>query len=144
MLMPANFSSIVGEFIATSLPKYCPTIARNRYHNGHPDLVPVGLYHDDAAQYGHEGIEIKASRYLRGWQGHNPETTWLLVFCFASNIPADALKGAGPRPFRFMLVAGALLATEDWAFSGRSTTSRRTITASVTKSGYDKMLANWI
>ncbi len=32
----------------------------------------------------------------------------------------------------------------DWLFSGRSATSRRTITASVTESGYQKMLANWV
>jgi hypothetical protein len=33
---------------------------------------------------------------------------------------------------------------QDWSFSGRSASSRRTITASVTKSGYEKMSANWI
>ena len=25
MLMPANFSSIVGEFMISTIPKYCPT-----------------------------------------------------------------------------------------------------------------------
>ena len=29
MLMPANFSSMVGEFITSNLPKHCPTIAKN-------------------------------------------------------------------------------------------------------------------
>src|SRR5918992_1235671 len=38
MLMPANFSSIVGEFMSSSIPKHCPTIVKNQYHNGHPDL----------------------------------------------------------------------------------------------------------
>jgi hypothetical protein len=32
----------------------------------------------------------------------------------------------------------------DWSFSGRSEVSRRTITASVTKYGYQKMMSNWI
>src|SRR5437762_5985786 len=41
MLMSANFSSLVGEFIAASLPKYCASIVKNRYHNGHPDLLPA-------------------------------------------------------------------------------------------------------
>jgi len=36
-LMPANFSSIVGEFINISIPKYCPGLVKNQYHNGHPD-----------------------------------------------------------------------------------------------------------
>jgi len=38
MLMPANFSSIVGEFMASTIPKYCKSIVKNKFHNGHPDL----------------------------------------------------------------------------------------------------------
>jgi hypothetical protein len=47
-------------------------------------------------------------------------------------------------PFRFLKVVGAQLTEQDWLFSGRSETSRRTITASVTTSGFQKMEANWI
>jgi hypothetical protein len=144
MLMPANFSSIVGEFMGSSIPKYCSTLAKNQYHNGHPDLIPAGRFPNDAVQHADEGIEIKASRYLRGWQGHNPEDAWLMVFVFDSNRPVDATKGVAPKPFHFVMVVGARLTKADWLFSGRSETSRRTITASVTKSGYAKMLANWI
>lgn len=144
MLMPANFSSIVGEFMSSSIPKHCPTIVKNQYHNGHPDMIPKGRFPNDAVQHADEGIEIKGSRYLKGWQGHNPEDTWLMVFAFDSNRPADAAKGIAPRPFKFVMVVGARLTKEDWLFAGRSETSRRTITASVTKSGYEKMMANWI
>jgi hypothetical protein len=98
------------------------------------------MYPGDAAQHVSEGIEMKASRYLRGWQGHNPEDVWLMVFVFDCNRPADLV----PRSFRFEMVVGAQLSKSDWIFSGRSTTSRRTITASVTDSGYQKMTANWI
>jgi hypothetical protein len=144
MLMPANFSSVVGEFVISNIPRHCATLAKNRYHNGHPDLVPAGRFLGNAVQHATEGIEIKASRYRRGWQGHNPEDTWLLVFVFDSNRPADAANGIPPRPFRFVMVAGAQLAQADWRYSGRSETSRRTITASVARSGYDKLIANWI
>ena len=144
MLMPANFSSIVGEFMAVSIPRYCTTLAKNWYHNGHPDLIPAGMFENNAVQYTHEGIEIKASRYLRGWQGHNPENIWLMVFVFDSNRPADTSKNIPRKPFRFVQVAGACLTKRDWIFSGRSGTSRRTITASVTESGYRKMMRNWI
>lgn len=145
MFMPANFSSIVGEFIAASIPKYCKTVVRNRYHNGHPDLLPAGKYDGNAAQHaGADGIEIKASRYLKGWQGHNPEDAWLMVFVFRSGRPVDQAKGISLIPFRFLMVAGALLCKEDWLFAGRSETSRRTITASVTKIGLEKMMSNWI
>lgn len=145
MLMPASFSSMVGEFMSSSIPKYCPTVVKNAYHNGHPDVLPAGKYPRDSAQHaGPDGIEIKASRYLKGWQGHNPEDAWLMVFVFEGGRPSDKSKGLKAAPFRFLLVCGALLEKKDWLFAGRSLTSRRTITASVTKAGYDKMMANWI
>jgi len=143
-LMPANFSSIVGEFMHVSIPKYCKGLVKNRYHNGHPDLLPAQRFIKDSAQHASEGIEIKGSRYLRSWQGHNPEDTWLMVFVFDSNRPVDQDSSVAPRPFRFRMVLGAHLDKKDWLFAGRSATSRRTITASVTQSGYDKMVANWI
>ncbi len=107
-------------------------------------MIPAGRFLNDAAQHANEGIEIKGSRYLRGWQGHNPEDIWLMVFVFDSNRPTDGVKGISPRPFQFKAVVGAQLTKDDWLFSGRSETSRRTITASVTETGYQKMVANWI
>lgn len=67
-----------------------------------------------------------------------------MVFCFASGRPTDRDKNIAPAPFRFLMVAGAQLQQSDWLFAGRSATSRRTITASVTKSGYNKMMSNCI
>ncbi len=154
LLMPANFSSMVGEFVIASIPKYCPTLAKNRYHNGHPDLIPAKRFPQNRVQYSDEGIEVKASRYLRGWQGHNPEDVWLMVLVFESNRANDRSIETGDSsldqevvksiPFRFLMVLGAHLEKSDWRFSGRSATSRRTITASVTDTGYQKLMANWI
>jgi hypothetical protein len=145
MLMPANFSSMVGEFIVSNLPKHCPAIAKNAYHNGHPDLLPAGKYPGNSAQHvGVDGIEVKASRYGKGWQGHNPEDVWLMVFVFESGRPSDTSKGKSVVKFRFLAVYGALLEKADWQFAGRSQTSRRTITATVLPSGFAKMEKNWI
>ncbi|MCH8165310.1 MAG: hypothetical protein IH889_06850 [Planctomycetes bacterium] len=143
-LMPANFSSMVGEFMTATIPNHCKTIAKNRYHNGHPDLLPKGRFPGDSIHHGTEGIEVKASRHQSGWQGHNPEDVWLMVFVFDANSSRDAAEGVSPKPFRFVKVVGAQLAKADWNFSGRSKTSRRTITASVTRTGFAKMEANWI
>lgn len=144
ILMPANFSSIVGEFMASNIPKHCKGLVKNRYHNGHPDLIPAGKFPNDAVQYAHDGIELKGSRYLKSWQGHNPEDIWLMVVMFDSNRPVDEGKGIGPKPFKYLRVVGAQLEKKEWLFAGRSEESRRTITASVTASGYQKMMANWI
>ena len=141
-LMPANFSSMVGEYMGASLPRYCPSITRNRYHNGHPDLLPKGMFPGDSVLHTTEGIEVKASRYMSGWQGHNPEDVWLMVFVFDANSSRDVAKDIPAKPFRFVKVVSARLRKDDWRFSGRSETSRRTITASVARSGYEKMEAN--
>lgn len=144
MMMPASFSSMVGEFMNSNIPKYCPTLAKNTYHNGHPDLVPAGMFPGDSVQHHTEGIEVKGSRYSSGWQGHNAEDCWLMVFVYESNRPVDPGKGIAPFPFRFIGVVGAQLTQDDWQFAGRSETSRRTITAAVKPSGKAKMVANWL
>jgi hypothetical protein len=142
IMMSANFSSLVGEFMNAGIPKYCKSLVKNKYHNGHPDMIPAGMFPSDSAQHAAEGIEIKASRYKKSWQGHNPEDTWLMVFVYDSNRPTD--YEANPKPFQFLGVVGERLVKTDWLFAGRSETSRRTITASVTPTGYAKMAANWI
>ncbi len=142
-MMQANFSSLVGEMMGARIPKHCPTVVKNLYHNGHPDVLPAGKYPKDAAQHaGSDGIEIKASRYAHGWQGHNAEDVWLMVFVFQSGRKGPKVK-ATPA-FKFLLVAGAMLTKADWQFSGRSEKSRRTITASVKPAGATKMMSNWI
>jgi hypothetical protein len=143
-LMPANFSSMVGEFLSAGIPKYASGVVRNRYDNGHPDLLPTGAYPGNAGLHAPEGIEVKASRQRSGWQGHNPEGVWLLVFVFDANSSRDEAQGIEPKPFRFLKAVGAKLSKSDWSFSGRSETSRRTITASVARAGYEKMESNWI
>ncbi len=130
--------------MVSSIPKYCTCLVKNQYHNGDPDLIPTGRFPNNATQHASEGVEIKGSRYKSAWQGHNPENIWLMVFIFDSNRPVDAAKGIQPKPFRFIKVVGAYLTENDWTFSGRSETSRRTITASVNQSGSQKMIANWI
>jgi hypothetical protein len=143
-LMPANFSSMVGEFMVVSVPKYCKNLVKNKYHNGHPDLLPKGMFPGDSILHASEGIEVKGSRYEKSWQGHNPEDVWLMVFVFDSNTARDESLGLAPKPFIFKKVVGAKITKDDWIYAGRSSTSRRTITASVTNSGCEKMEANWI
>lgn len=143
-MMPANFSSLVGEFVVSRIPTFCTQLVKNRYHNGHPDLVPKGHYPEDKVLHGDVGIEVKASRHNSGWQGHNAEACWLMIFVFRANAAADVMKSIKPMRFSFRAVYGAQLTKDDWQFSGRSETSRRTITASVKRSGLVKLTKNWI
>jgi len=84
-----------------TLPQHCATLVKNRYHNGHPDLIPTAMFPGNAVQHASEGIEVKASRHSSGWQGHNAEAIWLMVFYFDSNSVNDIPVGIGPRPFCF-------------------------------------------
>ena len=143
-MMQANFSSLVGEFQTSTIPKHCTTLVKNRYHNGHPDMVPKGYFPNDSVQHADVGIEVKGSRYRKAWQGHNAEDCFLIVFVFTSSRPTDSGKGISPAPFGFVEVLGAKLEKTDWQFAGRKEGSRRTITASVKASGFGKMQANWI
>lgn len=139
--MPANTSSIVGEFMHSRIPAHCPGLVQNEYHNGHPDMLPAGMYEGNSMQYADHGIEVKASRYRGGWQGHNAENCWLMVFHYDSNSPNEP----DPiRPFSLNGVFIAKLEEEDWSFAGRSEESRRTITASVLASGRDRMIDNYV
>lgn len=89
IMMSANFSSLVGEFMNSRIPEHCHTLVKNKWHNGHPDLIPPGVFPGDAVQHASSGIEIKASRYDKGWQGHNAEDIWLMVFVYESNRVKD-------------------------------------------------------
>jgi hypothetical protein len=128
VVMQANFSSIVGEFCKAGIPRACPTLVANKYHNGHPDLVPQGMFPGDSVKHAAQGIEVKGSRYRKGWQGHNAEACWLMVFVFASSRPPDVSEGIPPIPFAFVEVFGAQLSESDWLFAGRKKGSKRTIT----------------
>ena len=52
LLMPANFSSLVGELMVATIPRYCSGIVKNQYHNGYPDLLPAKMFSNDAVQRG--------------------------------------------------------------------------------------------
>jgi hypothetical protein len=147
ILMPATFSGMLSEFIVRQLSVHSTTLTRNLYHNGHPDLIPVGRYPGDAIQYGHDGIGVKTSRYSSGWQGHNPENIWLMVFRYR-NDPYKPEKDLRPLeehvPFQIVEVLAAKLEKSDWSAQGRGSGSRRTPTASVVATGTAKLRANWL
>src|SRR5205085_7092579 len=102
-------------------------------------MIPAGAFPGDSVQHAAEGIEIKASRYAKGWQGHNAEGIWLMVFIFSSNRPVDISKKIPAKPFRFRGVFGAQLDKSDWSEAARKAGSRRTATASIRASGFEKM-----
>ncbi|MGH2446332.1 MAG: hypothetical protein ACRDGD_09885 [Candidatus Limnocylindria bacterium] len=144
LMQPAAFSGMLSGLAVESMARETeregahPGLRPNRYHNGRPDLVPRGTYPSDAVQHGDEGIEVKASRAVRGWQGHNIEVGWLMVVQFSTDTTTQPIYGRAPTTIERVMVAS--LDEADWSFSGRSATSRRTPTASVGPTGYAKLI----
>ena len=57
-----------------------------------------------------KGVEIKTSRQSGGWQGHNPEVGWLIVFRYE--------LANGEVPTRFVQILAGDLKAEDWSLVG--------------------------
>lgn len=141
-LSAATFSGVMSELVVEGASKRSATIIKNQHHNGRPDLVPRGYYPEDGCLRGVEGIEVKASRWSNGWQGHNVEDGWILICQYF--IDRDAQPIANRVPTRIDRVLCAQLEESDWSFSGRKEGSRRTPTAAIKRSGVEKLEANAI
>lgn len=132
-LSAAALSGMLSEMIVQGISKRSATVTKNRHHNGRPDLVPRGHYAGDSVLRGEEGIEVKASRYSAGWQGHNIESGWIMIAQYYVQVDEPTLIDR---------VLAAKLDPGDWSFSGRGALSRRTPTASIKKSGVSKLETN--
>ncbi|HLG73482.1 MAG TPA: hypothetical protein VK009_23935 [Chloroflexota bacterium] len=140
LLSAATFSGVMSEFVVEGISKRSAAVVKNTFHNGRPDLVPRGHYGKDGCQQGDEGIEVKASRWSAGWQGHNVESGWIMICQY--NIDTTSLPLEDREPTKIDRILCAQLERDDWSFSGRGATSRRTPTASIRRSAVAKLAAN--
>ncbi len=140
LLLGNSLSGVVSEFLVKNLARASSALEANMKVGGHPDLLPRGHYSSNLVLKGDAGIEVKASIRPGGWQGHNPENCWLMVFRYAVGAQPDGTM----LPLTFIEILCAEVQVVDWAFSGRNGTSRRTPTASITASGVDKLRKNYL
>ena len=116
----------------------------NQKPDGFPDLLPLDndqyAAEDYVIHHGDEGIETKCSKSNGGWQAHNNESAWFIVFRYTRGDPEVAIEDM--EPIRFVQVLAANLDEDDWSHSGRSEESRRTITSSIVGSGMHKLRSN--
>ncbi|MGH9863484.1 MAG: hypothetical protein ACRD35_08680 [Candidatus Acidiferrales bacterium] len=139
--MPGNaFSGLVSEVLVQAIPKHCPHLTKNLRVGGHPDLIPKGHYRGDTILRGDEGVDIKSSKQAGGWQGHNPEEGWVMVFRCQVDTGTEPTRSR--KSFQFVEVLAARLTRRDWSFSGRRETSRRTITASMKREAVERLRSN--
>lgn len=140
LLLGNSLSGIISEFLVKNIARASATLDANLKVGGHPDLLPKGHYTSNLVLKGEAGIEVKSSIQAGGWQGHNPEDCWLMVFRYAVGQQGDGAK----LPLTFVEILCAEVKQSDWSFSGRKGASRRTPTASITASGVEKLRRNFL
>lgn len=135
-----SLSGFISELVVRNLGMASKSLARNAKIGGHPDLIPRDEYPGDAVLHAERGIEIKTSIQSGGWQGHNPERSWIMVVQYSVDVLTEPITQR--RPIEILKVMAAELLESDWSFSGRAGASRRTPTASILKAGTAKLHAN--
>jgi hypothetical protein len=140
LLLGNSLSGIISEFLVKNIARASETLEANMKVGGHPDLLPKGHYTSNLVLKGEEGIEVKSSIQRGGWQGHNPEDCWVMIFRYA----IGEQENGAVVPLTFVEILCAKLARSDWSFSGRKGASRRTPTASITASGVEKLRSNFL
>jgi len=140
LLLGNSLSGIISELLVKNMARVSATLEANLKVGGYPDLLPRGHYASNLVLKGEEGIEVKSSIQKGGWQGHNPEECWVMIFRYGIGE-----RGAGETmPLTFAEILCAKLLKSDWSFSGRRGSSRRTPTASITRSGVEKLRGNFL
>lgn len=141
MLRKAIMSGLISDMITASLAKHSRSLTENRYHNGHPDLVVKGVYPDNSARAGEEGVEIKSTRKKGGAVDmHGARSQWLCVWVYQID---DLTEPAVARePMRFTEIYLSQVSIDDFRRNERGELGTRT--ATLNESGLKKFRENWI
>ncbi len=140
MLRPAGMSGLISDALTESMAQHSRGLTTNTHHNGHPDLLVAGVYPNDAAEAGEEGVEIKATRGSFGVDTHGAREQWLCVFRY--RVDTETEPRIARAPSRFVEVGLAYLTLDDFRTNRRGELG--TDTATPNAGGTAKLRENWI
>lgn len=141
MLRPAIMSGMLSDMLTESVAKHSRTMTVNLYHNGHPDLIVSGVYPDNKVQAGEKGVEIKTTRKAGGAvDTHGARNQWMCVFVY--DVDCDTEPARDRAPMTFTEVYLGKVSTDDFRKNPRGELGTRT--ATLHKSGVEKLRQNWI
>ncbi len=141
MLRPAIMSGVLSDMLTASLAKHSRVLIENQYFNGHPDLIVQGIYSDNAAKAGTEGIEIKTTRKTGGAvDTHGARNQWMCVFVY--DLDTETEPARERNPMRFTEIYLGQVAVEDFRRNPRGELGTRT--ATLHRDGIKKLRENWI
>ena len=136
----AGFTGLLSDALTAALARHSRVLTENRYHNGHPDLIPEGRYANNAVHSGAEGVEIKATRGMGGVDTHGAREAWMGVFRYVVDSTTEPAMARAPT--RIVEVLLGRLTREDFRLNARGELGTRT--ASPNRAGLAKLRANWV
>lgn len=141
MLRPAIMSGLLSDVLTESLAKHSRVLTQNAYFNGHPDLLVKGVYPNDGAKAGIEGVEIKTTRKAGGAvDTHGAREQWMAVFVYSID---DRTEPARERTaMRFTEVYLGHVTVADFRKDPRGDLGTRT--ATLHREGILKLRQNWV
>ncbi len=137
---PAIFSGIISDTISASVARHSRVLTENQFHNGHPDLIPDGMYPKNEIQAGEAGVEVKATKGRGAVDTHGARDAWLVVFRWSADMESEPVHDRAPTKFVEVLLAQ--LETADFRRNERGELGTRT--ASPNADGMAKLRANWV
>ena len=141
MLRPAIMSGVLSDMVTASMSKHSRTLTENKYFNGHPDLIVQGVYSDNAAKAGTDGIEIKTTRKSGGAvDTHGARDQWMCVFVY--DVDTETEPASRRKPMTFTEVYLGKVTVDDFRKNARGELGTRT--ATLHKEGIAKLRENWI
>lgn len=140
-LRPAIMSGLLSDMLTVSMAKHSRSLKQNGYFNGHPDLVVGGVYENDSAKAGVEGVEIKTTRKRGGAvDTHGAREQWMCVFVY--DVDSETQPAKNRRPMGFREVYLGHVEVEDFRQNSRGPLGTRT--ATLDRVGITKIRSNWI
>ena len=141
-LRAANMSGFLSDMLTNSMAKHARNMARNAYHNGHPDLLVGGVYPNNSVKSGTDGVEIKATQKKGGAvDTHGARDQTMCVFVY--RVDRDPNKSVYARePLEFFQIFLFGVSVADFRHNARGELGTRT--ATLHKEGIKKLRENWV
>ena len=141
ILRPAIMSGVLSDMLTASLAKHSRVLTENTYFNGHPDLIVQGVYPENAAKAGGQGVEIKTTRKKGGAvDTHGARDQWMCVFVY--NVDNATEPASNRQPMTFTEVYLSHVSVEDFRCNPRGDLGTRT--ATLDRYGIRKLRQNWL
>ena len=141
MVRPAIMSGLLSDMLTSSPAKHSHTLIANAYFNGHPDLLVRGVYADNSAKSGTEGVEIKTTRKSGGAvDTHGARNQWMCVFVYSVDAVTEPAISRAPMTFTGVYISK--VSVDDFRKNPRGELGTRT--ATLHREGILKLRTNWV